>query len=122
MSFGVLIEQLYFKKGLTLFTITALFCAELFVRVLSLYKGTKYQTNIIGEVQAKLRTMLITKALSIGPACSEYATSHLITMGSDIIEQLENYYVERLKACLDTFIKELGDTFSGGERQRIGLA
>lgn len=31
-------------------------------------------------------------------------------------------YVENLKDGLDTFIKELGDNFSGGERQRIGLA
>lgn len=31
-------------------------------------------------------------------------------------------YVERLEDGLDTFIKELGNNFSGGERQRIGLA
>lgn len=31
-------------------------------------------------------------------------------------------YIEKLQAGLDTFIKELGDNFSGGEKQRIGLA
>lgn len=92
LSFGLLIEQLYFAKELSFLKITGLFFVGLFVRVFSLYKVTKYQSNIIGEVKAKLRKKLITKAMSIGPNCSEFSTSHLITMGSDTIEQLENYY------------------------------
>lgn len=93
LSFGILIDSLYFSKEINISKILLLFILGVLIRVISLYKVTKYQSNIIGEVKAKLRKKLITKAMSIGASYNEtISTSNLINMGSDTIEQLENYY------------------------------
>lgn len=93
LSFGILIDSLYFERNVNVLKIMILLLLGIFIRVFSLFKVTKYQSNIIGEVKARLRKKLISKAMSVGTGYSEkISTSDLINMGSDTIEQLENYY------------------------------
>lgn len=92
-SFGILIQGLYEGKSFDALKLAILFFCGLLIRVFSLFQVTKYQSNIIGEVKAKLRKKLITKAMSVGASYNEkISTSNLINLGSDTIEQLQNYY------------------------------
>lgn len=92
-AFASLAEALYSNKAIDIVRLCIIFALGAAIRVLSLYKVTDYQSNIIGEVKGKLRERLITKALSIGPSYKEQiSTATLINLGSDTIEQLQNYY------------------------------
>lgn len=93
LAFGLLISNLYYSSSLNLGKISLLFILGLVVRVFASFKITDYNAKIVGEVKAELRKSLIVKASSIGFAYKENtSTSNLINMGSDTIEQLENYY------------------------------
>ncbi|MDY2918222.1 MAG: hypothetical protein SOU08_01095 [Anaerococcus sp.] len=93
LVFGLLISNLYYSSSLNLGKISLLFILGLVVRVFASFKITDYNAKIVGEVKAELRKSLIVKASSIGFAYKENtSTSNLINMGSDTIEQLENYY------------------------------
>ena len=92
-AFGSLAEALYSKSTIDIKKLLIIFVLGIAIRVLALYKVTDYQSNIIGEVKGKLRERLITKAASIGPSYKEQiSTATLINLGSDTIEQLQNYY------------------------------
>lgn len=92
-AFASLAEALYSNKAIDIIRLCIIFALGAAIRVLSLYKVTDYQSNIIGEVKGRLRERLITKALSIGPSYKEQiSTATLINLGSDTIEQLQNYY------------------------------
>lgn len=92
-AFGSLAEALYSKSAIDIKKLLIIFVLGIAIRVLALYKVTDYQSNIIGEVKGKLRERLITKAASIGPSYKEQiSTATLINLGSDTIEQLQNYY------------------------------
>lgn len=92
-AFASLAEALYSNKAIDIVRLCIIFALGAAIRVLSLYKVTDYQSNIIGEVKGRLRERLITKALSIGPSYKEQiSTATLINLGSDTIEQLQNYY------------------------------
>ena len=92
-AFGYLAEALYSKSAIDIKKLLIIFVLGIAIRVLALYKVTDYQSNIIGEVKGKLRERLITKAASIGPSYKEQiSTATLINLGSDTIEQLQNYY------------------------------
>ncbi len=92
-AFGSLAEALYSKSAIDIKKLLIIFVLGIVIRVLALYKVTDYQSNIIGEVKGKLRERLITKAASIGPSYKEQiSTATLINLGSDTIEQLQNYY------------------------------
>lgn len=92
-AFGSLAEALYSKGAIDIKKLLIIFVLGIAIRVLALYKVTDYQSNIIGEVKGKLRERLITKAASIGPSYKEQiSTATLINLGSDTIEQLQNYY------------------------------
>ena len=92
-AFGSLAEALYSKSAIDIKKLLLIFVLGIAIRVLALYKVTDYQSNIIGEVKGKLRERLITKAASIGPSYKEQiSTATLINLGSDTIEQLQNYY------------------------------
>ena len=92
-AFGSLAEALYSKSAIDIKKLLIIFVLGIAIRVLALYKVTDYQSNIIGEVKGKLRERLITKATSIGPSYKEQiSTATLINLGSDTIEQLQNYY------------------------------
>lgn len=92
-AFGSLAEALYSKSAIDIKKLLIIFVLGIAIRVLALYKVTDYQSNIIGEVKGKLRERLITKTTSIGPSYKEQiSTATLINLGSDTIEQLQNYY------------------------------
>lgn len=92
-AFGTLAEALYSKTAIDMKRLLIIFALGVAIRVLALFKVTDYQSNIIGEVKGKLRERLITKAVSIGPSYKEQiSTATLINLGSDTIEQLQNYY------------------------------
>lgn len=92
-AFGTLAEALYSKTAIDMKRLLIIFALGVIIRVLALFKVTDYQSNIIGEVKGKLRERLITKAVSIGPSYKEQiSTATLINLGSDTIEQLQNYY------------------------------
>lgn len=93
LAFGILAEALYSKTAIDIKKLLIIFVLGILIRVLALFKVTDYQSNIIGEVKGKLRERLITKAVSIGPSYKEQiSTATLINLGSDTIEQLQNYY------------------------------
>lgn len=93
LAFGTLAEALYSKTAIDMKRLLIIFALGVAIRVLALFKVTDYQSNIIGEVKGKLRERLITKAVSIGPSYKEQiSTATLINLGSDTIEQLQNYY------------------------------
>lgn len=93
LAFGTLAEALYSKSAIDMKRLLIIFALGVIIRVLALFKVTDYQSNIIGEVKGKLRERLITKAVSIGPSYKEQiSTATLINLGSDTIEQLQNYY------------------------------
>lgn len=93
LAFGTLAEALYSKTAIDIKRLLIIFALGVIIRVLALFKVTDYQSNIIGEVKGKLREKLITKAVSIGPSYKEQiSTATLINLGSDTIEQLQNYY------------------------------
>lgn len=93
LAFGTLAEALYSKSAIDMKRLLIIFVLGVIIRVLALFKVTDYQSNIIGEVKGKLRERLITKAVSIGPSYKEQiSTATLINLGSDTIEQLQNYY------------------------------
>ena len=93
LAFGTLAEALYSKTAIDMKRLLIIFALGVIIRVLALFKVTDYQSNIIGEVKGKLREKLITKAVSIGPSYKEQiSTATLINLGSDTIEQLQNYY------------------------------
>lgn len=93
LAFGTLAEALYSKTAIDMKRLLIIFALGVIIRVLALFKVTNYQSNIIGEVKGKLRERLITKAVSIGPSYKEQiSTATLINLGSDTIEQLQNYY------------------------------
>ena len=93
LAFGTLAEALYSKTAIDMKRLLIIFVLGVIIRVLALFKVTDYQSNIIGEVKGKLRERLITKAVSIGPSYKEQiSTATLINLGSDTIEQLQNYY------------------------------
>lgn len=93
LAFGTLAEALYSKTAIDMKRLLIIFALGVIIRVLALFKVTDYQSNIIGEVKGKLRERLITKAVSIGPSYKEQiSTATLINLGSDTIEQLQNYY------------------------------
>lgn len=93
LAFGTLAEALYSKTAIDMKRLLIIFALGVIIRVLALFKLTDYQSNIIGEVKGKLRERLITKAVSIGPSYKEQiSTATLINLGSDTIEQLQNYY------------------------------
>lgn len=93
LAFGTLAEALYSKTAIDMKRLLIIFTLGVIIRVLALFKVTDYQSNIIGEVKGKLRERLITKAVSIGPSYKEQiSTATLINLGSDTIEQLQNYY------------------------------
>ena len=86
-------EALYSKTAIDMKRLLIIFALGVIIRVFALFKVTDYQSNIIGEVKGKLRERLITKAVSIGPSYKEQiSTATLINLGSDTIEQLQNYY------------------------------
>lgn len=92
-AFGTFAESLYKNSLIDLEIPCIILAFGILIRVFALYKVTDYQSNIIGEVKGKLRERLITKAVSIGPSYKEkLSTSTLINLGSDTIEQLQNYY------------------------------
>ena len=92
-AFGTFAESLYKNSPIDLEIPCIILAFGILIRVFALYKVTDYQSNIIGEVKGKLRERLITKAVSIGPSYKEkLSTSTLINLGSDTIEQLQNYY------------------------------
>lgn len=93
LAFGTLAEALYSKTAIDMKRLLIIFALGVIIRILALFKVTDYQSNIIGEVKGKLRERLITKAVSIGPSYKEQiSTATLINLGSDTIEQLQNYY------------------------------
>lgn len=92
LSLGKIIQCLFSAASLDAGNIF-LFSAGFLLRSGSLYLVTRYQTKITGEVKTNLRTEMIEKAMRIGPAYLNHtSTANMINMGSDTIEQLENYY------------------------------
>jgi len=70
----------------------------------SLYLVTRYQTKITGAVKTNLRMEMIAKVMRVGPAYLNYtSTSNMMNMGSDTIEQLENYYGRFLPQFFGSF-------------------
>lgn len=78
----------------------------------SLYKNIGYMTQTTELFEGSIRdNLLIAK-----PDATDEEINEALKKAS-ILD-----YILKLKDGLDTFTKELGDNFSGGERQRIGLA
>lgn len=93
LAFGILISNLYYSREIEIFKLSLLFILGLAIRIFAVYKVNNYNAKIVGEVKGELRKSLIEKATSIGLGYKENtSTSNLINMGSDTIEQLENYY------------------------------
>ncbi|HPM09283.1 MAG TPA: ABC transporter ATP-binding protein/permease [Paludibacter sp.] len=104
LSFGELIRALFSAVAIKTGRILLLFLTGFILRSGSLYLVTRYQTRITGEVKTTLRTEMIEKAMRIGPAYLNYtSTSKMINMGSDTIEQLENYYGRFLPQFFGSF-------------------
>lgn len=104
LSFGEFIRALFSAAAIEAGRILLLFLAGFALRSGSLYLVTRYQTRITGEVKTTLRTEMIEKAMRIGPAYLNYtSTSKMINMGSDTIEQLENYYGRFLPQFFGSF-------------------
>lgn len=103
-SVGGAIQNLFFAVSDETEKFILLFSTGFLLRSTCLYLVTKYQTKITGEVKTKLRTEMIEKAMRIGPAyLSHTSTSAMINMGSDTIEQLENYYGRFLPQFFGSF-------------------
>lgn len=104
LSLGRIIKDI-FVSDLNGIAINAfMFLTGFLLRSGSLYYVTRYQTKITGEVKTNLRTEMIKKAMRVGPAyLSHTSTSNMINMGSDTIEQLENYYGRFLPQFFGSF-------------------
>lgn len=76
------------------------------LRAFSAYWGTVSQARVVGEVKQNLRSALLEKLFRMGSRYRNYAsTAEIINMGTDTIEQLENYYgryLSELSTCLLT--------------------
>lgn len=82
------------------------------INTASLYENLSYMTQTSEFFEGSIRdNLLIAK-----PDASDEEIKEALKKAS-ILE-----YVEGLKGGLDSPIKELGDNFSGGEKQRLGLA
>lgn len=104
LSLGELIRALFSEAAIATGRILLLFLAGFALRSGCLYLVTRYQTRITGEVKTTLRAEMIEKAMRIGPAYLNYtSTSKMINMGSDTIEQLENYYGRFLPQFFGSF-------------------
>lgn len=103
-SLGRIIHGLFSSGYPDLGTNTLIFLLGLFLRTGCLYLVTRYQTKITGEVKTNIRTEMIAKAVRIGPSYLNHtSTSNMINMGSDTIEQLENYYGRFLPQFFGSF-------------------
>ncbi|HHW94665.1 MAG TPA: ABC transporter ATP-binding protein/permease [Mogibacterium sp.] len=81
-----------------------IFLTGFILRSGGLYFVTRYQTKITGEVKTNLRTEMIKKAMRVGPVYLNYtSTAKMLNMGSDTIEQLENYYGRFLPQFFGSF-------------------
>lgn len=108
LSLGRTIQDLFSSAtshvGVNIF----IFLSGFLLRSGSLYLVTRYQTKITGEVKTNLRSEMIAKAMRIGPSYLNYtSTSNMINMGSDTIEQLENYYGRFLPQFFGSFAMSL---------------
>lgn len=103
-SIGGMIQGLFSTATGYLSTNVPLFLVGLALRSGSLYLVTRYQTKITGEVKTNLRMEMITKVMRVGPSYLNYtSTSNMMNMGSDTIEQLENYYGRFLPQFFGSF-------------------
>jgi ATP-binding cassette subfamily C protein len=103
LSLGKIIQGLFSAASFDAGNVF-LFSAGFLLRSGSLYLVTRYQTKITGEVKTNLRTEMIEKAMRIGPAYLNHtSTANMINMGSDTIEQLENYYGRFLPQFFGSF-------------------
>jgi len=104
LSFGRFFQDLHYSVFENFRLNILIFLIGYLLRSGSLYCVTKYQTKITGEVKTNIRTEMITKAMRIGPTYLNYtSTSNMINMGSDTIEQLENYYGRFLPQFFGSF-------------------
>ena len=108
LSLGRTIQDLFSSAtshvGVNIF----IFLSGFLLRSGSLYLVTRYQTKITGKVKTNLRSEMIAKAMRIGPSYLNYtSTSNMINMGSDTIEQLENYYGRFLPQFFGSFAMSL---------------
>ena len=92
-ALGQIIQSLFLQTSVNYIIAFLIFLLGFALRSGSLYLVTRYQTKITGEVKTTLRTEMISKTMRIGPSYLHYtSTANMINMGSDTIEQLENYY------------------------------
>lgn len=91
------------ERGLFLLLLFALLWL---LRAFSAYLGTATQAVAVGEVKQNLRTALLDKLFRMGSRYQYYAgTANVINMGTDTVEQLENYfgrYLSELYTCILT--------------------
>ncbi len=103
-SIGGIIQGLFSSAAGCLSANIPLFFLGAALRSGSLYLVTRYQTKITGEVKTNLRMEMIAKVMRVGPAYLNYtSTSNMMNMGSDTIEQLENYYGRFLPQFFGSF-------------------
>ncbi|HHW93368.1 MAG TPA: ABC transporter ATP-binding protein/permease [Clostridiaceae bacterium] len=104
LSLGRVLRDLFLQTTANYVAIIFIFLLGFALRSVSLYLVTRYQTKITGEVKTNLRTEMISKAMRIGPSYLNYtSTANMINMGSDTIEQLENYYGRFLPQFFGSF-------------------
>lgn len=104
LSLGRTLQNLFLNTSVKYTTAILFFLLGFVLRSGSLYLVTRYQTKITGEVKTNLRTEMISKAMRIGPSYLNYtSTANMINMGSDTIEQLENYYGRFLPQFFGSF-------------------
>ncbi len=104
LALGRIIQSFFLQTSANYIIAFLIFILGFILRSGSLYLVTRYQTKITGEVKTNLRTEMISKAMRIGPSYLNYtSTANMINMGSDTIEQLENYYGRFLPQFFGSF-------------------
>ena len=104
LALGQIIQSLFLQTSVNYIIAFIIFLLGFVLRSGSLYLVTRYQTKITGEVKTTLRTEMISKTMRIGPSYLYYtSTANMINMGSDTIEQLENYYGRFLPQFFGSF-------------------
>jgi ABC-type transport system involved in cytochrome bd biosynthesis fused ATPase/permease subunit len=104
LALGQIIQSLFLQTSVNYIIAFLIFLLGFVLRSGSLYLVTRYQTKITGEVKTTLRTEMISKTMRIGPSYLHYtSTANMINMGSDTIEQLENYYGRFLPQFFGSF-------------------
>lgn len=105
LLFGYLLETVLLGTSAALST-GGMLLGILFLillRSLSAYFGTVSQARVVAEVKQNLRTKLIDKLFQMGNRYLSFAsTANIINMGTDTIEQLENYYGRYLSELYTT--------------------